>query len=357
MQQRKELNFNGQNIYVGIDVHLKTWSVTILTDSGYKKQYSQKSSGQELFEHLNKHYPGGNYLAAYESGFTGFSTYYALESYGIKCVVAHAADITSTQYENVMKTDKVDSAKLARDLKDHRLKSIYIHTKDNLDDRSLVRLRKSFQILMSGCKSRIKHFLYTNGVEYPPHFSKNSTHWSKRFLRWLLEEVKLLSQSRDTLLSLLSQLAGLRSNVLEVTRKIRILSQTGRYKQSCENLLSIPGIGLYTAMCLLTEIESVSRFANEKQFAHYLGLIPICHNSGDKESTGEKTFRGNKLLGTLIVESSWVTIRHDRALAAAYGNCCTRMKPQKAIIRIARKLSNRIFRVMKTGEKYEYDKC
>ena len=27
--QRKELNFDGQNIFVGIDVHLKSWNVTL----------------------------------------------------------------------------------------------------------------------------------------------------------------------------------------------------------------------------------------------------------------------------------------------------------------------------------------
>ncbi|KAA6306112.1 hypothetical protein EZS27_042230, partial [termite gut metagenome] len=26
-EQRKELNFKGENIYVGIDVHLKSWSI------------------------------------------------------------------------------------------------------------------------------------------------------------------------------------------------------------------------------------------------------------------------------------------------------------------------------------------
>ena len=29
--QRNILSFKGQNIYVGIDVHLKTWHVTIVT--------------------------------------------------------------------------------------------------------------------------------------------------------------------------------------------------------------------------------------------------------------------------------------------------------------------------------------
>ncbi len=37
--QRKELNFEGQNIFVGIDVHLKSWNVSIYTEDllSYKK--------------------------------------------------------------------------------------------------------------------------------------------------------------------------------------------------------------------------------------------------------------------------------------------------------------------------------
>ena len=114
MVQSKEINFDGQNIYIGIDVHLKTWNVTIITQSGYKKKHSQKSSAKELFEHLKKHYPNGIYQAVYESGFSGFSTYYALQEYGINCMVIHAADVPTTQYENVMKSDPVDSEKLAK---------------------------------------------------------------------------------------------------------------------------------------------------------------------------------------------------------------------------------------------------
>ena len=46
MAQSKKINFNGQNIYIGIDVHLKSWSVTIMTESGYKRRHSQKSFGK-----------------------------------------------------------------------------------------------------------------------------------------------------------------------------------------------------------------------------------------------------------------------------------------------------------------------
>lgn len=30
-KQSNTLNFEGQNIYVGIDVHLKSWTISILT--------------------------------------------------------------------------------------------------------------------------------------------------------------------------------------------------------------------------------------------------------------------------------------------------------------------------------------
>ena len=75
---------------------------------------------------MNRHYPDGEYLAVYESGFSGFATYYALKEVGIDCIVINAADVPSSQYENVMKTDVIDSEKLARALKGGLLRPIYM---------------------------------------------------------------------------------------------------------------------------------------------------------------------------------------------------------------------------------------
>lgn len=357
MAQSKVINFDGQNIYIGIDVHLKSWNVTIITQSGYKRKHSQASSAQALFEHLKKHYPNGNYLAVYESGFSGFSTYYALVEFGIQCMVIHAADVPTTQYENVMKSDPVDSEKLAKALKSGVLKGIYIRRKDNLDDRGVVRLRKIMQTQLAGYKSRVKHLLYNNGIVLPACFEKPGTHWSKRFMRWLSQDVVLLSPTRKSLDLLLKQVELFRNNLLETTRQVRALAHGERYAKVYNNLISIPGIGLKTGMCLLTEIDDFTRFSNEKQFASYLGLIPTSHGSGEKTNNGEKTFRGNKQLGPMIVESAWITIQHDSVMAAAYGEYRKRMEPQEAIIRIARKLSSRILSVLKNGKVYEYDKC
>ena len=116
MQSNKK-SFKGQKIFVGIDVHAKTWAVETLTESGFTKRHAQEASAKVLFDFLSKNFPDGEYHAVYESGFSGFSTYYQLKEYGIHCVVVHAADVPSTQYEQVMKTDKIDAGKLARALR------------------------------------------------------------------------------------------------------------------------------------------------------------------------------------------------------------------------------------------------
>lgn len=124
-RQSKGFNFEGQDLFIGIDVHFRTWNVSILTASGFVERYSQPASAEKLFEHLVKKYPSATYHAVYESVFSGFSTYYALTKYGISCAIAHAADVPTTQRENIMKSDPIDSLKLAKALKSGLKQHLY----------------------------------------------------------------------------------------------------------------------------------------------------------------------------------------------------------------------------------------
>lgn len=351
--QRKQISFKGQKIFIGIDVHKDSWRVAIAPEVGVVRGHSQKPSATELFDFLSKHYPDGEYHAVYESGFSGFSTYYSLVESGIDCIVIHAADVPTTQYDEAMKTDKVDAAKLVKSLKAGLLKGIYVHRKDDIDARSVVRIRRGIQKQPGGCKARVRHLLHSNGVVLPERFRSPGTHWSRVFIRWLQEDVRLLSSTRGPLDLLSEQVCAIRSTLLKADRRIRGLSQSERYKTGYDLLTSIPGIGVNVAMALLTEVGDFKRFRNEREFASYPGLVPTSHSSGAGTAHGEKTFRGNKTLGPLIVETSWVSICRDRGLGCAYVNCKKRMEPQEAIIRIARKPADIIFAVMKTGKEYE----
>ena len=351
--QKYKFSFKGQNIYVGIDVHLKTWHVTTLTESGCKYSFSQHADAKELFDRLNKKFPEAHFMSAYEAGFCGFSAHYALAEQGFENIVVNAADIPTTVKEKVMKTDAVDSEKIAWGLKRGELTGIYVKDKSFMDDTNLIRLRQRFIKDLSRHKSRVKQLLYTQGVIYPERFAKSGTHWSRNFMKWLREEVVLLSEEKLTLTLLCDQVDSVRQAVLRVTREIRRMSKDGKYKENYNLLSTVPGFGLITSMSMLAELDNnPTRFPNERKFVAILGLIPTCHDSGEKKVNGEKSFRGNKHLGPLIIEASWVAIHRDYGLGAYYTNCCQSMKPQKAIIKVARRLACRAYAVMKTKKAY-----
>lgn len=122
-----------------------------------------------------------------------------MQGNGIACLAVHATDIPTDQYESVMKTDAVDSTKITKILKSGLLGGIYIPKKEILNDRSVMRFRITLKCQLFGYKSREKHQLYNNGVNYPECFQNFKSHWSRRFIKWLHERCTLLSDSRKSL--------------------------------------------------------------------------------------------------------------------------------------------------------------
>jgi transposase len=119
--------------------------------------------------------------------------------------------------------------------------------------------------------------------------------------------------------------------------------------------MSVPGIGLITGMVFLTEIIDITRFRNTDHLASYVGLVPGEDSSGDTEKNTGISSRCNQKLRYLLIESSWIAVRKDPALAMSYNRLKKNNKKSKnkAIIYIARKLLNRISYVLKKREYYE----
>lgn len=105
MDKQKSIDFEGQPIYVGLDVHLNSWSVTIATDYIIGRTFSINNTstvlkstnegdayGTMLLRYLQTHYPGGDYYTAYEAGFCGFSVHYELTKLGLSNIVVNPAN-------------------------------------------------------------------------------------------------------------------------------------------------------------------------------------------------------------------------------------------------------------------------
>ena len=352
LMQRKELNFEGQNVFIGIDVHLKSWTVSIFTEKLFHKTFTQPPKVESLKKYLDVNFPNANYYSVYEAGFSGFSAHYYLNEMGINNIVVNPADVPTTQKEHQQKDDPTDSKKLARSLRSGELSSIHVPQIATLEARSLVRVRSTLVKDMTRFKQRIKSFLYFHGINYPPEFEKSDSHWSRKFMLWL-KDVKLRNAAgMDALGVLIKEAEQQRNLLLETTRKVRELSKSEIYSRDMKLLRSIPGIGPITAITLLTELEDITRFENTDHLAGFVGLIPCRHSSGEKNKNGEMTFRGHEFIKRVIIESSWIAARRDPALNMAFHNYAKRMETNKAIIRIARKVMNRIYFVLTKKQEY-----
>jgi transposase len=206
---------------------------------------------------------------------------------------------------------------------------------------------------MARYKNRIKSFLFFNGINIDEAFAQSKKHWTKRFMSWI-ESLEIDGKSgKEALQVLISECKNLRISILKVTRQVRELSQTATYQEQVNLLESVPGVGLITAMTLLTELETIDRFNNTDKLCGYIGLVPSTRSSGEKEKSGDITPRGHGVLRNAIVESSWTAIRNDPSLMKSYIIYCKRMDSNKAIIKIAKKLLSRIRFVLVNKKPYE----
>lgn len=339
--------FTDQKIFIGIDVHKKSWSVSVFGEYNMFKTFTQPPSSLALERYLLNNFAGADFYAVYEAGFCGFSIYNDLNSLGIKTIIVNPADVPISDKEKKQKSDAVDSRKLARSLRAGELTAIYVPQDETLNDRSILRYRNKLVGDQTRCKNRIKGFLYFNGIEIPEQF--DGTKWGKGFVGWLSVKAK----SYWALEALIDQLLYIQEALKKVNRQLLEISKKDAYNKQFELIKSIPGLGTLSAIHVLLEIEDISRFKTNNQLASFVGLTPIRHASGESEWVGPMTPRGNKQLKKYLIEASWIVVRRDPEMMAAFGKLCKRMIKTKAIIRIARKILNRIKAVLESGQPYE----
>jgi transposase len=350
MNQINKIEFRNQKFFIGIDVHLKSWKITIRNNGLHLKTFSMNPSPFELHRYMNKHYPGGQYHSVYEAGFSGYWIHRDLTKLGFHSIVVHPADVPTTDKEKKTKSDVVDSRKLARELESGKLKSIYVPDELHQQLRSLQRLRQKQIQHSTRLKNRIKGHLYANGITIPSHHEVS--HWSGRFISWLKTIDFAAPAGYDYLNLCIEELEICRQRIAQIAKLLRKYSHQYGFRPTLDLLMSVPGVGFVTATAFFTELVDINRFHRFPCLCAYVGLMPSVAGSGEKEFSRGITKRRNRILRYLIIEAAWKAIRTDPGLLHRYHQLTRRMKPQDAIIRIARKLLNRIRYVWKNRQPY-----
>jgi transposase len=351
MEKTIRPDFTGQPFYIGIDTHKKSWRVSILTKHSEHKTFTQPPDVETLVNYLHRTLPGGNYHVVYEAGFCGFWIHDNLnKEEGVDCIVINPADVPTTDKEKKTKSDPVDSRKLARSLRNGELKAIYAPPRERVEDRSLIRMRKAMVKKQTRCKNQIKSILYFYGIVIPEELVERR--WSRKFINWLSEIQMTRATGNRALETLLSELNYLRQTISDLTKSIRSLARTNEYAENHRLTKSVIGFSTLTAMTFLTELVDINRFKNLDKLASYVGLIPDTESSGEKENNHGITSRRNPQLRHLLIEAAWTAVRKDPALMMAYNKLIPKVSKKIVIVKIARKLLNRIRYVLKNKQEY-----
>jgi transposase len=348
----------GEELFAGIDLHKRRWHVTIRTadveifsnsiagkwedlrrvinrykDCRIHAVYEAGCFGFSLYDHLTiNRYKDCRIHAVYEAGCFGFSLYDHLTKYGVDCIVTPPSLIPQ-EHGNRVKTDRLDSRKLARLLAKGLLKSIWVPSAKERFHRQVIRELCFYGIDLPTPRSKWSQVYFTNLQRI-----KFKNHWMQKSFNQLLEQYEFLCAQIDKQTQLLKQLA-----------------QLPLYRDRVKILRSIPGIGILTAMEILLELQDFSRFRRAEQLAAYVGLTPSQYSSADKIRMGRITGAGKNTVRSALVESCWQLIRKDKVMREKYEQIKARAGGKRAIVAVSRKLILCIRRLLLDNRPYVYE--
>jgi transposase len=133
-------DYTQKTVYIGIDVHKKTYAVTAICDGAVVKRDTIAAYPEQLAGYIKKYFSGAIVYTVYEAGFSGFYLHRYLLAQGINNIVTHPASIKVSARDRV-KTDKRDSLKMAKQLSTGELMGISVPNKNRELFRMLTRTR------------------------------------------------------------------------------------------------------------------------------------------------------------------------------------------------------------------------
>lgn len=342
-------DYTGKTVYVGIDVHKKSYTVYSIMDKAKVKSWKMESNAQKLIEQLKSYFAGAKICSAYEAGFSGFALHRKLIGSEIENIVVNPGSVETASRDRV-KTDKRDAKKLSEQLSDGRLESINIPSVEVELLRLSTRMRQTLvgdrKRITCRIKSKLFQFGYDEWVSddkaneawikkiessscFPEPLKRELDYWCKQWLQ-LTEDIKAQNN--------------------EITRQSR---EDKKCTQQEAIYRSAPGLGNISAKALSRELGDLQQFHNNKGVYSYLGLTPSESSSGERRKQGGISHCGRPYLRHLLIEVAWRSIRKDAELMYKFEKLSYRRGKKRAIVAIARILIGRIRTCFKNGMLYQ----
>ena len=272
-----------------------------------------------------------------------------LERLGYEVIVANARQVGLIA-RGQKKTDRVDAETLARAARfDPRLLKPIRHRGEQAQaDLAMLRARKAL------LQSRTRLVVSARGMvkAVGGRLPKCSADYFVAKVRDHLPQLL-----RPALEPMLVAIAQLTEQIKGMTRDLKKLAEE-RYPET-QLLTQVHGVGLICSLTYVLTLEEPARFSRSRQVGAYLGLTSRQHESGEQKPQLHITRSGDVYLRSVLVQSAQhilgpfgrdSDLRRWGLRLAGEGS---KMRKNKAVIAVARKLAVLLHRLWLTGEVYE----
>lgn len=124
--------------------------------------------------------------------------------------------------------------------------------------------------------------------------------------------------------------------------------------EDVELLISIPGVGLKSAVTFILEIDGIDRFDDVKKIASYFGVHPTFKESGDGKWGNHMSKRGRGTMRATLYMCAKTGVRFNEPLKDIYARCRAKgMNYNQAIGAAMHKLLRIIFGVLKSEKPFD----
>ena len=206
-------------------------------------------------------------------------------------------------YVRTNKNDAADAEAICEAVSRPSMRFVPIKATESQAVLALHRARQGFVKARTAQGNQIRGLLAEFGLVIPQGLS----HITKYIPR-ILEDAE--NDLPDTLRALIARLTA---HLGELDRQVHELEAQiqawHRQNADSQRLAAIPGIGPITATALVASIGDAKTFANGRQLAAWLGLVPRQHSSGGKPTLLGISKRGDVYLRTLLIHGARAVTR------------------------------------------------
>lgn len=313
--------------YIGLDVHKKFTHAVVLDEKGTKLDSTEfKNEPVDFDRFIGRIEPKAKIVMEACSCWQHIYDY--LDEAGFELKLAHPLRVKAIASARI-KTDAIDAETLAHLLRADLIPESYVPPGYVRKERNVVRHRASLVQTKTLIKNKIHAILTRHGISY-----EFSDAFGKAGVEYLYS-LNLPEADRIAMDHYLKLVEFIDTEIDETNEMVEMLCK----ENPLANLLtSIPGVGYYSALLIMSEIGDIRRFSKTKQLCSYAGLVPSVYQSGNTLRRGRITKQGSRWLRWILTQCAHVAVRKDEPLRIFYARVARRKGKMAATVAVARKM-------------------